>query len=98
MFFEEVNFSIEEELENILIKRFDVESQIKGYHAYMNEWTPEIGEILKIRLEPENVVDRFAGAVEKESQIVGRPHKGNSSRFKNYILFPSCETWKYMSS
>ena len=31
----------------------------------MNEWTPEIGESLKIRLEPENVVDRFAGAVEK---------------------------------
>ena len=26
----------------------------------MNEWTPEIGEILKILLEPENVKDRFA--------------------------------------
>ena len=36
LIFEEVKFLIEEELEIILIKRFDVESQIKGYHAYMN--------------------------------------------------------------
>ena len=47
LIFEEVNFSIEEELDIILIKRFDVEPHIKGYHGYMNEWTSEIGEILK---------------------------------------------------
>ena len=47
LIFEEVNFSIEEELDIILIKRIDVEPHIKGYHAYMNEWTSEIGEILK---------------------------------------------------
>ena len=35
--FEEVNFSTELELEFILIKKFDVESHIKGYHASMNE-------------------------------------------------------------
>ena len=34
LIFEEVNFSIEEELEIILIKGFDVESHIKGYHIY----------------------------------------------------------------
>ena len=39
------------------------------------EWTPEIGEILKIFLEPENVKDRFAKAVEKEVQIVGHVNK-----------------------
>ena len=36
LIFEEVNFLIEVELVIILINRFDVESQIKGYHAYMN--------------------------------------------------------------
>ena len=51
--------------------RFDAESQIKGYHEYMNEWTPEIGEILKTCLEPENVNDRFAVAVENNAQILG---------------------------
>ena len=68
---EEVNFSIEEKLEIILIKRFDVQSHIKGYHAYMNAWTPEIGEILKIHLEPENVADRFGVTEEKDGQIAG---------------------------
>ena len=43
-----VNFSIKEEIEIISIKRFDVESYTKGYHAYMNEWTPEIGETLRL--------------------------------------------------
>ena len=57
LIFEEVNFSIEEELEIILIKRFDGESHIKGFDVYMNGWTPEIGETLKTRLEQENVVD-----------------------------------------
>ena len=41
----------------------------------MNEWTPEIGKILKILLEPENVKDRFAKTVEKDGQIVGHLNK-----------------------
>ena len=64
----------------------------------MNEWTPEIVEILKTLLEPENVVGRFAAAVEKEGQIVGHLNKGKFRSFcKNYILFPTCEAWNYMS-
>ena len=51
--------------------RFDAESQIKGYHEYMNAWTPEICEILKTCLEPETVNDRFAVAVENKAQILG---------------------------
>ena len=66
MIFEEINFSIEEERDTILIKRFDVEPYIKRYHAYMNEWTPEIGENLKTCLELENAVDKFAGEGQKK--------------------------------
>ena len=65
----------------------------KDVTVYMNEWTPEIGEILKTCSETKNVVDRFVVAVEKESQIVGLLNKGNSGR-----LFPTCEPLKYMSS
>ena len=43
----------------------------------MNQWTPEIGEILKTRLDSEKVVDRFVLAVEKEGQIVGPLKKRN---------------------
>ena len=67
--------------------RFYVEFQIKGYHAYMNEWTPEIDEILKTRLEPENVVDRFVVAVEKEGQIFGHLNKGTSGCFPKTIFY-----------
>ena len=63
LIFEEVNFLIEEELGIVLIKSFDVESHIKGYHANMNKWTPEIVEFHKTRLEHENVVDRFTVVV-----------------------------------
>ena len=48
----------------------------------MKEWTPEIGEILKTRLEPGNAVDRFVVAVEKVGQIFGHLHKGNSGCFE----------------
>ena len=48
LLFDEVNFSIKEEIEIISIKRFDVESYTKGYRAYMDECTPEIGETLRL--------------------------------------------------
>ena len=53
LIFEEVNFSIEEELEIIFIIKFDVEFRVKRYQAYVNEWKPGIGDILKTGLEPE---------------------------------------------
>ena len=46
-----------------------------------------IGEILKTRLEPENVVDRLAVALEKEGQIVGHLNKVNSGRFSKTIFY-----------
>ena len=63
------------------------EAHIKGYHAYIKEWTPKIGEILKIRLEPENAVDRFAVPVQKEGQIVRHLNKGNSGRLAKTIFY-----------
>ena len=81
LIFEEVNFSIEEELEFVLTKRFDVESHIKGYHVYINEWTPEIGEIFKTRLEPEYVEllnKRNSGRLTKSILYFLRANPGNA--------------------
>ena len=81
LIFEEVNFSIEEELEFVLTKRFDVESHIKGYHVYINEWTPEIGEIFKTRLEPEYVEllnKRNSGRLTKGILYFLRANPGNA--------------------
>ena len=58
----------------------------------MNEWTPDTRKILKTRLEPGNVVDRFVVAVEKEGQIVGHLNKRNSGRFAKTIFFSYVRT------
>ena len=48
----------------------EVNSFIRGYHAYKDVWTPFIGEELLLRREPDNVKDRSAVAVLKD----GWPH------------------------
>ena len=48
----DVTFSSEEELVITLIKEFEVQSYIKGYHVYKNEWIPSKGEVLETRKEP----------------------------------------------
>ena len=53
----------------------------------------EIGENLKTRLEPENVVVRFAVAADKESQIVGHINKGYSGRFAKTVLYFLCANY-----
>ena len=39
-----MNFSLEEELPIILRKKYELNSHIKGYHAYMMKWNPTLGE------------------------------------------------------
>ena len=38
----------------------EVSGNIRGYHAYMNKWTPLLDEILRLMPEPANSVDRNA--------------------------------------
>ena len=48
-----------------------ISSYIRGYHAYMEVWTPVQDEMLILKREPTNVADRNAVAVFKEDQVVG---------------------------
>ena len=48
-----------------------VNSFIRGYHAYKDVWTPFIWEELLLRREPDNVKDRIAVDVLKDGCIVG---------------------------
>ena len=50
------------------VEMLSTESFIRGYHAYMDIWTPVEDEMLRLIPEP---VDRNAVAVMKEGQIVG---------------------------
>ena len=48
-----------------------IESFIRGYHAYKDIWNPFIGEKLPLNREPENTTDEYAIAVVKDSCVVG---------------------------
>ena len=45
----------------------EFDSYIRGYHAYIDIWSPVVGEILLLKREPDNLVDASAVAVWKES-------------------------------
>ena len=47
----------------------------------MTKWTPKNEEILKAPPEPENEHDKYAVAVERCGNVVGRLSKGKSARF-----------------
>ena len=66
-----------------------LETLIKGHHVYRDIWTPKLGEELKVRIEPDNHVDKFAVCVKKEGKIVGHLKKGASGKFADYFLFSS---------
>ena len=48
-----------------------ISSFVRGYHAYMEVWTPAEDEMLLLKREPTNVADRNAVAVYKDDQVVG---------------------------
>ena len=49
----------------------ELDSYIRGYHAYTDIWSPVVGEILLLKREPDNLVDASAVVVWKEDKIVG---------------------------
>ncbi len=49
----------------------EINSFIRGYHAYRDVWEPTTGEILLAKPEPSNVRDKSAVAVFKDGSIVG---------------------------
>ena len=71
----------------VIIREFETESVIKGYHAYMNDWTPLLGENLSPRLEPENEIDKFAVAVTKDTRLVVHLKKGKTRRYAKTIFY-----------
>lgn len=50
---------------------FHFNSYIRGYHAYIDVWTPVLNEELILKREPTNYRDSNAVAVMKEEVIVG---------------------------
>ena len=53
------------------LKLLQISSYVRGYHAYMELWTPVQDETLILKREPTNVADKNTVEVHKEDQVVG---------------------------
>ena len=62
----------------VIIKEFETESVIKGYHAYVNDWTPILGENLSTRPEPEN---------ENDAWVIGHLKKGKTGLYAKNVFY-----------
>ena len=82
-----VKLSSSYEMPLVIIKEFETESVIKGYHAYMNDWTPILGENLSTRPEPENEIDKYAVAVTKDARVIGHLKKGKTGRYAKTVFY-----------
>ena len=65
----------------VIIKEFETESVIKGYHAHLNDWTPILGENLSTRPEPENEI-----VVAKDARVIGHLKKGKTGRYTKTVF------------
>ena len=66
---------------------FEIESFVKGYHAYLYEWTPKVGEVLETKMEPTNIVDKYAVCVLYRNRVVGHLKRGRTGRFAKTIFY-----------
>ena len=81
-----VKFSSSYEMPLIIIKEFETESLIKGYHAYMNNWTLILGENLLTPPQPENEIDKYVVAV-KDALVIGHLKKGKTGRYAKIAFY-----------
>ena len=70
----------------VIIKEFETESVIKGYHAYINDWTPILGENLSTRPEPKNEIDKYAVVVTKDAGLIGHLMKGKTGQYAKTVF------------
>ena len=85
-----VKLSSSYEMSLAIIKtEFETESLLKGYHAYMNDWTPILGQNVSTRTEPENDFDKYIVVITKDAQVVGRLKKGKTGRYAKPVFTSS---------
>ena len=60
-------------------------SYVRGYHAYMDVWTPIQGQTLLVRREPTNSKDKNAVSVYLEDMIVGHVPQNLAARLSLFL-------------
>ena len=63
----------------------EIKSFVRGYHAYMDIWTPEEGERLNLIREPDNIKDKYAVSVMKDCLAVGHVPYNLAPRISQFL-------------
>ena len=79
--------NIEDKIPIAVITNIEIDSYIKGYYAYQDKWTPQMGEKLKTTIEPDNIMNKYAVCVLKYNDIAGHLPKGKNGKFAAKIFF-----------
>ena len=72
-----------------ILMQYEIDSFVMGHHVYKESWTPFIGEDLGVKMQADNIVDRYAVAVFTggENNVVGHLPLGKSGRFAKTVFY-----------
>ena len=59
-----------EEFPIVLIRSYEIDSFIMGYHVHKTNWTPAVGEKLTGVMESNNLMDKYAVAVKRSDESI----------------------------
>ena len=65
---------------------FEIYSFLRGYHAYMEFWTPVIGEMMVVKIEPMNIHDTHAVDIYRDAEIVGHVPYNLAPRMSAFLM------------
>ena len=81
-------FINEDHLIPVIVKAStEIDTYVKGYHVYKNIWKPNVNEKLETKMEPDNVMDKYAACVKKNISIVGHLPLGKNVELAKMIFY-----------
>ena len=77
-----------EDLNPVIVKAStETDTYVKRYHVYKNMWKLTVNEELENEIETDNMVDKYAVCVKKNTSIVGYLLLGKTGKFAKKIFY-----------
>ena len=86
-------FINEDDLILVIVKAStEIDTYVKRYHVYKNIWKPTVNEELGTEMEPDNVMDKYAVCVKKNTSMVVHLPLVKNGKFAKMIFNSSEQT------
>ena len=63
---------------------------VRGYHVYMDDWSPQVGNQFELKIKEVIRHDRHAVAIKVSGDVFGLVHH----EFSEIVYFPSSQSFK----